>query len=203
MQYPNDSLIKAVVNGYQANAGVAKNIHYWWLYTTNPSGVSDLQLRTAVANHIGDLGNQVKGSWPGTTRWDSVDIYAKKPTESEFQFVGTESLTVVGQDTTDTLPAGVAATVTGPTSKPRRQARKFLPPFAEDNSGIQQWTALGITRLAAYALKWVTGYSFAGVEAYIFPIALNVVNWTWTALRAARANSTPGYQRRRKPGVGV
>lgn len=156
-----------------------------------------------IGAHLTALWNEVRDNTPGESKWNECEVYYSLPSTNEWLELGNLVLGLTGNDTSDPLPAGTSATVTGPTSQPKRRARKFLPPFGETYSDAQQWTAGALTRLASWALTWLTGIDTVDPSEWIYPIALNAVTWAWSALTSARANAVPGYQRRRKPGVGI
>lgn len=203
VNFPSNTLIKGVCKGHQDNAGISNNVFTWWLFTTDPTGPTDVLLKAACKTIVTALWNAVKGSIPDECSWDSFELYTKRPTETEWNFLSEESLGLSGTDSTDPLPSGVSAVVTGPTYKPGRRARKFLPPMAEDQSYNQTWTALALTRLADFAAKWLVGGTDGELLGWLYPIAIKALDWTWNTLRSTRVATTPGYQRRRKPGVGA
>lgn len=199
---PPDTLLKGVVKGSQQGAGASYNIFHWWIYRSAGNSNSDAVL-AELKLHLETLWAHVRDRTPGESTWTVADIYYSLPGANEWLVLGTLTLGLSGNDSSDPLPAGTSAVVTGPTPKPGRRARKFLPPFGETYSDAQQWTAGALTSLAAWALEWLTGINTVDPSEWIYPIALNAVTWAWDALTSARANAVPGYQRRRKPFVGI
>lgn len=199
---PPDTLIQGVVKGNQGSGSALYNVFHWWLHKSAGTINSDA-VRIGIVLHLEKLWGYVRDWIPGMTSWDSVMLRYKRPTDIGWQDLGEWPLNAVGNCTTEGLPQGVSALVTGPTSTLGRRARKFLPPFTERGQINGKWVTGAVAALAGWAAEWLYGIDLATEVAWLYPIALRAIDFAWSALVSARANAIPSYQRRRKPGVGI
>ena len=200
--FPGNTLFRAVVKGHTSSGNNLVNVFHWFLYSSGGADLNETTAIESIRTHLTSLWQETRDSTPGAMGWDTADVDYKLPGAADFVTWRNLVLNLTGNDAGEPLPSGVAATVTGPTSKKGRVARKFLPPFSERCSNLQQWTTSAVVALTSWAVRWLTGIDLAAYSKWIYPIAYSVVDKTFTALTAARANVIPGYQRRRKPGVG-
>lgn len=202
MQLHNNTLLKAVAKGSQANAGETDNVFTHWLYTEESGGIVHTAVVAALTAKVQAILNTLLNSVPESTEYREIDMYYKEPADNRWMPLQTVPITWKGSDVSEELPSGVAGTVTGRTGVPKRRARKFTPPLSELYNNNQQWTVLGLSRLVAYAAEWLVVKVVGFDEGFLYPVAVNVLTWAWSVVTSTVASSTPGYQRRRKPGVG-
>lgn len=198
-----NTLFKVSVKGTQDQGTKFVNVFHFWLYTAG-AYIDQEDVEAGIKNYLTVLWNATINSTPTTTAWLEADIDYHEPgmDDGEWATWKTIVLNLDGNDTSHDLPAGVSAVVTGLTSSKGRRGRKFLPPFGELYSQDQAWTVQAITRLVDWAAKWVLGIPTGFSPGWLYPIIVEVGTSIWHIINGARANTIPGYQRRRKPGVG-
>lgn len=108
----------------------------------------------------------------------------------------------VGASVGDVLPGGVAAVITFRTGKNRTFGRKYLGGLTESESNDGALSSPLQTALANFAAYMLTGFVGGTSGADWLPIILDKNSVVWP-LTEALVRDIWGYQRRRKPGVGV
>lgn len=198
-----NTLFKVTVSGTQDQGTKFQNVFHFWMYASGASIDRD-QAEAGIRGYLQTLWNATINSTPTTTAWleAAIDYHEPGAPNGEWSTWKTIVLNFDGNDASHDLPAGVSAVVTGLTSAKKKRGRKFLPPFGEVYSQDQAWTVQALTRLADWAAKWVLGHVTGTSSGWLYPIICEVGTTVFHIINAARANVIPGYQRRRKPGVG-
>lgn len=106
-----------------------------------------------------------------------------------------------GQSADDFLPHGVAAVITAATDHVGTRARKFIPCLLESCQTEGYWTVPTMELLAVYATIWSSVWT--GTYGSIWLAGVQEKGATFWTLADAIVRNVPGYQRRRKPGVGT
>lgn len=199
-----NTLFRCTVKGTQDYGTKFMNVFHFWMYTEE-NNINPVDAEAGITGYLSRLWNATVNSTPTTTSWQEVDVDYHEPSMSPGEWATWKTIVLNwnGNDTSHDLPAGVSAVVTGLTSKKGKRGRKFLPPFGELYSQDQTWTGLALTRLADWAAKWVLGTSTGFAAGWLYPIIVEAGTSIWHIINGARANTIPGYQRRRKPGVGL
>lgn len=117
--------------------------------------------------------------------------------------IGTEPGVFVGLETGDMVAHGVAAVVRIATSGVKSIARKYIAGFSEGFSSELGWTAGAITALLAFSVDWITGPPTVAGRNYTGGIVSASDGSFRTFGLNAVVSGIQGYQRRRKPGVGI
>lgn len=129
-------------------------------------------------------------------QWDTVGL--------DWDELGSAFLTVDFTNVDDMLPHGVAAIITGRTFNPDVSGRKFFGGFCEDQQNVSLIGAAAAIALGLAGVEWLT--SFTGVAT-----GSTFHTGVWSVAQSAFrqfvdiliVNAVMGYQRRRKPGVGI
>jgi len=115
--------------------------------------------------------------------------------------IGTIAPSVTFSNTGDTYAPGVAAVVTALAAGVRRYGRKFFPGLSESLITSGYLTAAAVAAFASAGLAYVTPFGLAGD---FIPGVYNEMAASFKPfLGEAIARAIPGYQRRRKQGVGI
>jgi len=115
--------------------------------------------------------------------------------------IGTIDPAVNFTNTGDAYAPGVAAVVTALAAGVRRYGRKFFPGLSESLITSGYLTAAAVTAFASAGLAYVTPFGLAGD---FIPGVYNEMAASFKPfLGEAIARAIPGYQRRRKQGVGI
>lgn len=129
-------------------------------------------------------------------QWDPIDL--------DWDELGSAALSDVFAGAGDMLPHGVAAVVTGRTVDPDVNGRKFFPGFVEAMCSESAWSGTALTALALAGAEWVTPYTGIETGSGFAPGVWSTVQSEFKAFVINYIiNAIAGYQRRRKPGVGI
>jgi len=109
---------------------------------------------------------------------------------------------ISGALTDHLLPTGVALVVRGLTKTLRTQGRKFFGGFTEINASGSAFNAAVLTAGASSGLAWITPFTSGTSSNQYTPGLWSYSKVRFTTFTEAVVNSIPGYQRRRKQGVG-
>lgn len=178
---------------------VALNVYYWKAAFVDPQTEADVveQMENAMEAVYGELLPQiVSGAVLG-------DLAGYVRAGLLWDLIGTASPAATFAATGDMLPQGVAALMRGYTENPRTIGRKYIPGFDEATMTDGVLTAGALTDLAAAAAEWGTARVISSGNT------MNAGVWSTVGATVRVFNGTfviptiPGYQRRRRPGVGI
>jgi len=198
--------VQVVVTWAAALLELAQNV--WHMEMTSGAGADEVDILTAIRTQyrvaFADIDDIIANEW-SVVQYDLL-----KRDKSLHQWDGVASLgetTLTGIEAGDYLPHGCAAILRYGTALTRRQGRMFLPGVGEVETldGVLGGVALGA--LLAFAADWGTDISVTGGLLELCTYNVDPVSPYYETSSIADgtyiANSIPGYQRRRKPGVGA
>jgi hypothetical protein len=172
---------------------------------TSAGGSSDEQdvtddmveyMEAVYANHVNQLDQDLTASEVIVYEWDAAD--------EDWDELGSNSWTVAFNADSILLPRGVALVVNYNTSDPDVQGRKYFGGFTEASWEQGSWDAGLLTAAAAAAVDIVTTFVGTNTGATFQPVVWSPTQQTARFYTGAVIiNAVAGYQRRRKPGVGV
>lgn len=108
-----------------------------------------------------------------------------------------------GASTSTMLPHGTGPVLERFSTNPRSTGRCFLPGLPTGGQADGQISSGFLTSLLAVATRMATNYNGAGGAILVPRIFSRGTLATNAVTGAVRVSATPGYQRRRKPGVGL
>jgi len=198
MAIANGADLKAVVIGTMPNGGQHINVFYYEADFSEEQGEATVveDLTAKLDNVYGELEDILEQSMT----FDQYAFYKREPPDWVWIGEGTPDITPAGSGTQ--LPDGVAAVMRMYTERNKTIGRKFIGGLREEGWTGDEWSPTEVTALGLFLAKWADDYDpregvtyTAGVysEVYGFQDATGVVV----------LNTIPGYQRRRKPGVGA
>lgn len=120
-----------------------------------------------------------------------------------FEEIGTEAGTFVGLEIADMVPHGVAMVARIATSGVKSIARKYIAGISEGFSTEAGWTAGAVLDGIAFIVDWITGPPSVDSRQYTGGIVSNKDGLFKTFGVSGILSGIQGYQRRRKPGVGI
>lgn len=186
----------------------AMNVYCFTLFDLAGDNPTNAQVLTAIDSKLEqcylDLQTYMKSgveagdfyadrvAWDGE-KWETIEN------------LGEGIVGVIGNSAADLAPHGVAPVVTFNTSRPQTRGRKFLPGIVETSFQGSTPTSAFLTALGDFALELLTPIAVVGT-AYLASSVLGTSGGSagivYTLLEAV-INDWVGYQRRRKPGVGM
>ena len=203
MAISGGTILKVVVSLAFPSSVVAQNV-FWTLYTASGSDHSDNAVLNDLETWVEAIYAELLDLMHTNVSLDNMKVYQYDVSEDDFDEVGEEALVGVGTDAADYLPLGVAAVTNANTEDPDVQGRKFWGGFTEQENVSGGLTAAALVAVAAAVVEWVTPFTGASTGS-----GFNVGVWSPTKgtfndfTGASFINADFGYQRRRKPGVGI
>lgn len=201
MPYSHGDIVRCRVNSTIVGAGISLNIFTAQVDEVVVLGVSDAQMEAVWTAYLDDVLGPIGTHVSSYIVTNSFDLY--KWVAGEWDWVQNETYEPVYPGGPDVLPAGVAAVVTAYTAINRVVGRKFFPGIAEASVTGGLW---GVGLLADLALTAIEYISDFGIFPSLFVMhpgvySTKVAGFVPFSLTALITN-IPGYQRRRKTGVG-
>lgn len=145
---------------------------------------------------VAQMKNTIDSGEVKVYEWDTVGL--------DWDEIGSAFLTVNFTNAGDMLPHGVAAVITGRTFDPDVSGRKFFGGFCEDQQVGSVIGAAAATALALAGSEWLTTFTGAATASTFKTGVWSVAQSTFRQFVATLiVNGIMGYQRRRKPGVGI
>lgn len=191
--------IKVVMEIILPGDVIALNVFYYWTIFTEDQAeylILDAIKTQLEAMYTEILAEIVDGAEPGIAR-----VYVKSLLG--WDLIGSRAPNLTFGHVGSMAPQGVAALVRAYTSEPRVIGRKYLPGFASSalDDGVLITTAL--SHLAAFAVEWGTEIELSeGNE--LWPGVYSTVHSVVVVMSGTMVVPVhPGYQRRRRPGVGI
>lgn len=133
-----------------------------------------------------------------------VKVYEWDPIGLDWDELGSGTMTFVTANVSQMLPHGVAAVITGRTFNPDVNGRKFFAGFGEDMCSGSNLTGAALTALLLAGAQWLTTFTGTATGSTFYPGVWSVVDSAFRRfVDNLIVNGIVGYQRRRKPGVGI
>lgn len=197
------TILRAVAEVIMPSSTVAQNVFYLQFDDDGTSN-SDQDVVDDIVEWLDIVYTSFKGKVSDTVLPGEVKVYKWDTVGLDWDEVGSNSLVTVFSGTDQMLPHGVAPVITGRTSDPDVNGRKFLPGFAEDTCNASALTGATISALLITAALWVTDFTGTLTGSNFNPGVWSVVQVAFKAfVDHIIVNGIIGYQRRRKPGVGI
>lgn len=145
---------------------------------------------------VDEMKDQIDSGEVKVYEWDTVGL--------DWDEVGSATMLVNFVNTDNMLPHGAAAVITGRTFNPDVNGRKFFGGFCESEQDSSLLIAGAVVALGLAGSEWLT--TFTGLAT-----GSTFHTGVWSVAQAAFRqfvdiliiNAVMGYQRRRKPGVGI
>ena len=182
---------------------IAQNVFYAVLTTAGSSSDEDdvvLDMGEWLENLYGDIIlDVISGVVAG-----GVKVYEYDSVDDDWDEVGAGSWTDAFENADEMLPHGVAAVCHARTTDPDVHATKYLGGYGENICAASDLVAPSIARLVTFIASWTTQFVGTDTGATFTPGVWSPTNVNFFAFNGEGvANAQVGYQRRRKPGVGI
>lgn len=188
-------ILRCVINMLWDGTTEMINVYH---FQVGRAGDSYADTLSALRGYFDDLYGTIRTEM--SNKLDFLTLDVENMTQDEE--VGVIPLTVAnGAQVGEHLPTGIAAVVLAHTQRFRSIAKKFLPGITENLCNGDTWIAATLTALAAFADAYLTGFDDVGASLYI-PVIYNDTHGYFAYFTDVVVNGIPGYQRRRKAGVG-
>jgi len=200
MAVPDNSIIRVAAHFLQENASDIVNVYHF--VVDSVGDISDANALADVLALIQALMANVEGFYSTGLALDFITMWLWNSSLSRWDLVGETDGTWAGtQGSVDWSPVAVSPIVNAGTVDAHAKGRKFLPPPLETATGGGLWVAGFLTALAAYLADYIAAY--IGTFAQYAPGVWQDATDTFKAFDGTgTVSNQPGYQRRRKVGVG-
>lgn len=189
---------------YQSDAsGEMQNVFHWAVNPDLPV-VADLAETSDIAMLMNYLYGTILVQWADNCQvishkselWDDVtqafDLYTEASVSG-----------LVGSQVAHAVSGGVAAVLAVPIVGGGRSARKFIGGFSEAGIADGSWNSFVISALAQFGINWVLGYVAPMTYTFAPRIYRHATKEFAELTPTVNIDTLAGYQRRRKPGVGI
>lgn len=203
MAIPDGAILRVVASLLFPESVIAQNIFYAVFADTGGSD-DDADVLSDLADYVEDMFSELDTQVADEIALDSIKVYIYDPLDPDWDEVGDELLTDAFANAEDMSPHGISMVIHAKTTNPDVQAAKYLGGFGETSTVDGLWGVGALTAAANFANTWTTAFVGAATGGDFAPGV-----WSPTKLNFFIFNGVevvggiPGYQRRRKPGVGI
>lgn len=204
MSLAEGTILKFAVKMLLADETIAENIFWSTVFDDIGSGpVDEEDTMDTIAEYAADMYDNILGSVNEDIETLPIDVWEVSPIDGDLTPIGSVAWLWGNNAIAEQLPNGVAAVIAMKTLNTEVTGRKFLAGMTEDTVVDNNWGSGIMLTMADWAIAWHTSY----VGTSDVGIAPGV--WSQTKLGFYLAsgvviiNGIVGYQRRRKPGVGI
>lgn len=167
------------------------------------AGDTDEEIGDEISGHFTSMYTNVEDRFDQMVLSEEVSCWKWDTALSRWDGMYSEPwLFIIGEVVGQQLPNGAAALVRLYTALPRRQGRKFISGISGSQYLDAGWEALMLADMALFVADSVV--SIATANGTLQPGLFNTVTESYIPFKGAGAiNVFCGYQRRRRPGVGI
>lgn len=203
MAIPTGAILKAVASIVLPDLVIAQNV-FNVLFENDGTGNDDVDVVSDIADWIDDIFTEVDGQIDSEANPSDVKVYIWDSIDTDWDEIGSESLTYVPGRVDQMLPHGVAALIYARTEDPDVMGLKYLPGFTEIAQDASSWAAGPLAEMLLAADQWTTDHVGAATGSTFTPGVWSTAQEdfkTMSGVYGVKGNAA--YQRRRKPGVGI
>jgi len=203
MSISNGTVLRLVAGLLYPDNVVAQMVFH--LVATDLAGGNDEEdvvadLREYAEDALVNLDNRLLA----TITEDEVVVYEYDSVDEDFDEIGRDQWTVTLTGTGELLPHGVAAVVNFNTTDPDVQGRKYVPGLVHGAMESTLWGSNVIADLALFGTAVSSPFTSTALGNEYQPAVWSPTNLNAFAMTGVgTVSGIPGYQRRRKPGVGI
>lgn len=155
-------------------------------------------------DYLEDIYANIDNNYNQNVDGDEIKVYKRDTVNDDWDEIGTSALTVAGLESTGILPHGVCMVLNFTTEDPDVQGRKFFGGFTNISLSNGSWAGGLLTNAAAAGLDITAQYTDPSSSNVYEPGVWSPTNnQIFDYGPTIFVNTIPGYQRRRKPGVGI
>lgn len=203
MSISSGTFLKVVVSLLMPDSVIAQNIFYTVVVDLLTSD-DELDVVADIRDWVEDMYSQIDAHVVNDVAASDFKVYEYDPLDDDWDEVGGDSWTDGFSNIDDMIPHGVAAICHAKSIDPDVQATKFICGLGEAVITESDLIGATITSLGDFNDSWTDGWGGIHTGGDFAPgvwsTAQNIFvlfNGNWVV------NGVVGYQRRRKPGVGI
>ena len=199
MAIPTSTPLKVVQELILLGDVVSLNVFYYWTIFTEDQ--TDAAVLAAIRGHVETMYATLDGQIQLGVEFGSMKLYRRNGVH--WDQVGSRSPDDTFNNSGDMAPHGVSALVRAYTVEPRVIGRKYIGGFCESEMTAGVLTGTALTALALFNDEWVTVIEIDETNE-LWPGVWSTVLGTVALMSGTTVTPVhPGYQRRRRPGVGI
>jgi len=203
MAVADGAILRIVASILFPESVIAQNVFYAVFADTGTSD-DEADVVTDLGTWLEDMYDHLDGECIATLASGGFKVYNYDSIDDDWDEVGADTWADTFAGAGDMLPHGVAAVIHAKTTDPDVQAAKFLGGLTEDTQDNSILEATPLAELANFANEWTAPFVGAATGADFAPGVWSVAQQNFFLFNGVEViNATLGYQRRRKPGVGI
>lgn len=197
MAYADNDIIQLNARVTMADGQIAENVFHVAVLATG----TDVEVEDACVGYVERAMLTVEDIMSGAV--DALDILLLNLSDNApTKVLSWDTFAGGTVASSNQLPPGVAALVTGITAVAKVVGRKFLPGLAGEFWNGSGWTTTAITALGQFAIAWIEDFTDVGTGVSLRPVVKRAGVLAVQAFTEALVRSEAAYQRRRRQGVG-
>lgn len=206
MTLNQDDVVRVAMTMVGPQASIAQNV--WHYVMTGGAGAAEGDFTDAVETNVNSMFLEIDSFLSNTWEWTFLEFWVRDAVNQVWNGIGTEVLSgLVGLAADSPIPHGAAAVGTVITELQRRQGRTFLAGPQRDSVDEGLFDASFVVAFILYLAEFVaditpTGGTFEWCTYNTTPGSIYEETPSVFA-GVLNFNNIVGYQRRRKPGVGL
>lgn len=203
MAVATDAILKTVISMLLPESVIAQNVFYCLFKNTGTSD-DEADVLLDLVDWMENIYQNQNTLVVSTAVLGGLTAYFRDVPGGDWDEIGSESVTDGFVGSSEMLPHGVAAISHARTTNPDVQGSKFWPGLVE---GWQDQSVLGggaMTLYLAAAADWITDFVGSATGSDFEPGVWSPTDLVFYHFSGSIIqNAYLGYQRRRKPGVGI
>lgn len=203
MSVPTDAIIKTVISILLPESVIAQNVFYC-LFKNSGGSDAEADVLLDLVDWMENIFQNINAQVVLTASLAGLTAYLRDVPGGDWDEIGSESVTDGFSGVSEMLPHGVAPISHARTTNPDVQASKFWAGLVE---GWQDQSVLSpgaMVQFLAAAADWITDFTGTATGSDFEPGVWSPTDLVFYHFSGSIIqNAYLGYQRRRKPGVGI
>lgn len=203
MAIPTNAILKVVASLAFPDSVIAQNVFYV-LFSNDGGSDDDDDVLDDLEDWVEDMWTLILAAMADDVTMDDIKVYIYDGVDDDFDEVGTRTTDVTFTSGDQYMPLGVAIVSNAKTTDPDVYGRKYWGGFTEAVNDDGHIAAGYPSDFALLAGEWITPFTGAASGSEFVPGVYSLTRQAFYAFNGvADTNLVWGYQRRRKPGVGI
>lgn len=203
MTVPTNAILRIVGSLVLPDNVIAQNVFYA-LFDNDGGSNDEDDVVDDLADWLDDIYTEIDSQMDTEITPSLVQVYVYDSVDDDWDEVGTGALSFTPASAQEMLPHGVAAVLHARTVDPDVLATKYFAGFTEPMQDASSWGSGTTAAVLLAGLQWVTEHVGSATGSSFQPGVWSVAQTAFKAFSGTIVlNGDAGYQRRRKPGVGI
>lgn len=203
MAISSGTILRVVASMLLPDSVIAQNIFYT-VVTDLVTSDDELDVVLDIGDWLADMYTQLASTVVDDVTASDYKVYEYDPIDDDWDEVGSDTWDDAFINSQDMVPHGVAGVCHAKSLDPDVQATKFLPGFGELGLTASDLSAGTISDMADFCDSWVTEFIGTATGGTFGPGVWSTPQEVFKLFSGVFViNGVAGYQRRRKPGVGI